>query len=336
MKHFFTIPLTYVAMVAQLEASAAVLRVNALGYSANYTDLAVAIANAGDGDTIHLEPSSVPYGDVTIDRRLVIIGPGYKLGQSTADNPGLQASSQTSKVGGVVFVAGSGGSVLMGLHFTGVVVRFDAGEDDYVISRCYFDQGGIVFNNITPLSGVRIAQCYIHGGSVVGYDLAPQTNVTIANTYLYGAIEASQGFANDWSLSHNVFEGPGVISAWDAEISDNIFDTTQPLFVNNNSIHDNIARNAGILPVGQNNLNSVDLNLHFPAVGSDDGKWDFLANSSFNDWSMDGTDVGIYGGATPYKRSGIPAIPTIYELMVPPAAVQGEPVEVTLSTRSNN
>ncbi len=48
-------------------------------------------------------------------------------------------------------------------------------------------------------------------------------------------------------------------------------------------------------------------------------------------------DLGAYGATDPYKRSGIPAVPTIYGLTVPasvsPAATT---MNVTISTRSNN
>ncbi|MBK8582287.1 MAG: hypothetical protein IPL86_10730 [Flavobacteriales bacterium] len=74
-----------------------------------FTDLAEAVANPfvsanGARDTIHLEASPMNYGSVTMAKPIVLIGPGFKLGMGTANNPDLQANNQmataTDHVGG--------------------------------------------------------------------------------------------------------------------------------------------------------------------------------------------------------------------------------------------
>lgn len=63
------------AMVSQ----ATTLRVNNTDPSAPYASINDAVNAATEGDTIMVEGSSIPYGDVTINKRVVLIGPGYWL-----------------------------------------------------------------------------------------------------------------------------------------------------------------------------------------------------------------------------------------------------------------
>jgi hypothetical protein len=44
----------------------------------------------------------------------------------------------------------------------------------------------------------------------------------------------------------------------------------------------------------------------------------------------------MFGGNDPYKVSGIPGIPTIYQLQAPANVPAGGNLPVTISTRSNN
>ena len=44
---------------------------------AQYSDLQLAVDNAAIGDTILVAGSTTSYGDITLDRKLTIIGAGY-------------------------------------------------------------------------------------------------------------------------------------------------------------------------------------------------------------------------------------------------------------------
>ena len=60
-------------------AHATTLRVNNTDSSAPYTDINDAVKAAVDGDTIMVEGSSVKYADAILDKRVVLVGPGYWL-----------------------------------------------------------------------------------------------------------------------------------------------------------------------------------------------------------------------------------------------------------------
>jgi len=343
MKTLITL-LTGVLILMSVTSQATVWRVNNLGYAATFTGTtalqdAIDSAAVAQGDTLHVEASVVTYGDVTLDKQLVLIGAGYKLGQSGSDNPNLQASAQTSKVGTITFAAFSESSIVSGLHFVNGNAYFDTGSGNYVVSRCYFQQSGIIFNNTAPLSQVHITQCYIYGGSIrLNFGTSStQSNISITNNYLYGFVETNPLFSNNWVVSHNVFDGPYNIVFWDATIRDNIFNTTNLIPLNNNSFSHNLCSSpSATLPSGSENHDGLQISQICTLTGSDDAKWHLINGVNTTYPPSDDTERGIFGGNTPYKPSGIPAIPAIYQLSADPTAIQGEPLPVTISTRSNN
>src|SRR5262245_12336996 len=97
-------------------AHATVWRVNNLGYSANFTGttaLQDAFDAASGSDTLHVEASPVDYGDVVLTGKyLIIIGPGYKLGNTPGYNPGLQARNDMATVNSITLGQGTSGTVV--------------------------------------------------------------------------------------------------------------------------------------------------------------------------------------------------------------------------------
>ena len=69
---------------------------------------------------------------------------------------------------------------------------------------------------------------------------------------------------------------------------------------------------------------------------SNDGLWVLKAGSVAIGAGVGGTDCGIFGGAKPYKLSGIPEIPAFYKLTAPSNTTSGNPYTITFSVRSNN
>ncbi len=336
-------PIVLVALLAPSFLNAAILRVNNNPlYDPDYADLQLAVDGANPFDTIHVEPSPDSYGIVSLDIPLTLIGPGFKLGTSAGSNPGLQANSQTAMVDLINFDAGSEGSHITGLHFTfSGLAQFNDGAGNYVVSRCYFDQGGVSFNNLDLLNQVLITQCYINGGTIgssVGSS-GVQSNIFITNTYLFGAVEADPALASDWVVAHNVFDGLYTIALWDAEINDNIFHETDSVLEVGNSIHHNLmASQDGTLPTGPGleNYDGLDIADLCVLTGSDDARWHLTPIALSTYPASDGTERGMYGGASPYRPSGVPAVPSIYMLQWTSPALEGGTIDVSVGTRTNN
>ncbi|MCI1752385.1 MAG: hypothetical protein LKM36_05775 [Flavobacteriales bacterium] len=309
-----------------------------------FTDLAEAVANPfvsanGARDTIHLEASPMNYGSVTMAKPIVLIGPGFKLGMGTANNPDLQANNQMATATRITLAAGSDGSVFTGIRFNGPYAGLYINDVENITAiRNFFDSDGLIFDQTPnlPFSGYIVTGNYFNlSGIATGGYSQYVSNVVISNNYFNGAIDLENSFSNV-TVANNLFDYNTVQDLWGSIFKNNIL-RLGSVNINDNDIHHNIAAGATSLPAGNNNVNSIPMtNVFNPAFTSDDTKWKLPSNSPYLTAGDDGLQLGIYGGISPYIPSGIPAIPTIYELTVPAAAIQGGTIEVTLSTRSNN
>ena len=64
-------------------ANATILRVsNVTGSSAPYSSIDEALNVANDGDTIMVDGSAIDYGNISIGKRVVLLGPGYFLNEN--------------------------------------------------------------------------------------------------------------------------------------------------------------------------------------------------------------------------------------------------------------
>ena len=97
---------------------------------------------------------------------------------------------------------------------------------------------------------------------------------------------------------------------------------------------------AAKFPAGNGNQQNKAWATIFNLTGSYDGKYSLKSGSPAIGAGTLGagtTDAGIFGGATPYRLSGIPPVPTIYALTSPQGTTPaGNIVQINLSTRSNN
>ncbi len=339
MKHLY-LPFLLI-IILSINSNADIIRVNNNGgISADYSDLQIALDSANIGDTIYLEPSSTNYGSVTVRKQLNIYGPGYFL----AENPGQQANINTSKVSDLVMAPGSAFSSISGLVITNILI-FQTGN--VAITRCHFSNTGncILFDGTGSNTNVLIAQNYIAGSTLHGAGTQTYT-VYFRNNYIGGA-----------SLNH---EGPGIVSEFmnnvintfshivnNSVFINNIFISTVGFNLNlpafNNGFENNIFRTTGT-PVDSAlgnivGVNTTSLFIGSPA-GSTDGQWQIVPGSLADDAGKEipsgtPTDCGMYGGPNPYKLSGVPAIPTIYDLVVPTSNTSGG-LNVTIKARSQN
>lgn len=305
-----------------------------------FTNLQVAADDqfVNPGDTLHLEASAISYGDLTLTKRLVIIGPGYRLGQGTANNPGLQASNLMASVGRIILDSpAANGTIITGIRCTNWLSIVNTSNIKAI--RNLFDGGGIGFSDGTG-SGYVITCNYFNDANISWWGNAAwgtYSNFVITNNYIEGLINLDPPTSNV-VIANNLFNWNGTHAPYGAEVKNNIF-VQGAMAVNNNNIHHNAAAGANNLPAGSNNLNNVVFTSVFnPAYTSDDQKWRLSANylTYMNLVGDDGTVPGMFGGSTPYRPSGIPAIPAVYQLAAPATAVQGAPINVTIGTRSND
>jgi hypothetical protein len=77
----------------------------------------------------------------------------------------------------------------------------------------------------------------------------------------------------------------------------------------------------------------------FVGTGSPDAQWQLKAGSpaigtGFGSTPQDPVDAGMFWGDKPYKLSGIPGMPVIYEINVQAVGSNSDPIKVTLKVKS--
>jgi hypothetical protein len=317
---------------------------NTPGVTADFTntDLAVASASVVNGDTIHVEASSITYTGFTLKKRLVFIGTGYFLGGANA-NTGLQANVNAAVIASIYVDTLCSGSQFTGLTFN-VSPNFQgasdngAGTDNLVFTRCninFFQTYGYTNTNNT-VTGFVFNKCYIQGLSLAVY--RPQ-NCEFTNNIFSGSLDLSNVLSLNNLVRNNVFRSS--ITMFNGYFSNNII-TGTTFTLTNVTIRNNISTGTN-LPVGSGNINSAtDAALFQGLTGnSTDGQWRLKAGSpafaAGETVSAITPDCGAFGTADPYVLSGIPPIPTIYSLTVPASiATSATTMPITISTKSNN
>jgi len=302
---------------------------------AQYSDLQTAIDDANEGDTLIIFTSATSYGNITVSKRLVLVGEGHFI----CSNPNASVIGTVSLQDGTFPATEPDSSIFVSLFFTGAITSFSANVDGIRFERCNFNSSN---NSILP-SG---------GGSINGW-------IVINNIFQF--IDASSGTiylvnlnnGTDHFFSNNLFILPNILSN-----GINYFlgfsNSSTNIFNNNIFIHLNtpssLAKNFGSFTNGtfvNNIFYGLDLNnclncIYFanltwlsfdngdiPAANNlldTDPKFVDLSNGSTpcNDFHLDigspalsaganGDDLGIFGGNQTFEEilSGLPSSPII-------------------------
>ncbi|GAB3838284.1 hypothetical protein [Hymenobacter jeollabukensis] len=325
MKKLYASLLTGLLLAATTLATQAqtIRRVNNSGITGTniYSTIQLAHDASVAGDIIQVEPSSTGYGTLTCSKNVTIVGPGYFLGSS--QNAGLQANPTSAQLGTVYFNTGSAGASIAGLTLSDMYI----GTSNVTVQRNYFTSWLYVGYATTGQSNLNIRQNYLYGLSYYNY---VANNVLVTNNIIYATSVNLQGcsgeFTNNVALSS--------VSMDNFNVRNNYFASS---FTPSNNIYSyNISAQAGF-STANNNQNNVPQASVFTLApgGSQFDAWYQLKTGTnpARGTGQSGTDIGAFGGNTPYKLSGIPAIPTIYQFN---QTLNGNTLNVNLSTRSNN
>jgi hypothetical protein len=155
------------------------------------------------------------------------------------------------------------------------------------------------------------------------------SNILIANNYFNGIVYTSGSFSgifannifaitttiNNSTLVNNI--AFGTVTMTNCIYTYNIGTSTQ--FGNQNGNQQNVSQS--VLFVGLTG-------------NSTDGQWKLKTGSPAIGAGEGGTDIGMYGGETPYVLSGIPPIPAIYSLDA--QSLPSNTLDVNLKAKSHN
>lgn len=336
-----TLPLTLCAKIWIVDS-------NPGSASKDFVNLQAAHDGASAGDTLYLIGSGVSYisSKVTINKRLVIIGPGYFL-----ENPDTQVSLLSATLDkstnpceeGLVFAAGSEGSVLMGVTMIG---QIRISTSNILIKRNTFRW---------RLCGSSLAAYIRVQGSFItitqNYMQPPETgfgpsilvdpgfsNISIRNNHLsthssstYSVISSGSGL----EISNNVIQR--TLNVSNAFIQNNLFySAVNPILAPGSVIRNNISISSIPFAATNGNLVNVPLATIVDGTGSTDVQWKLKEGSPAIGTGYEGTDMGMFGGDEPYVLSGIPPIPTIYQLNAPTTGEKNTGLPITIKAKSNN
>ena len=302
---------------------------NNSGVSADFTTAQAANNDSRvvAGDTIHLEPSPVSYGDLTAKKRLVWLSVGNFLGQ----NPGMQYSGTPGSVDNLQVDTSANGSAFS------ITIRsvLTIGSSSTTFDRCYV--GGNV--NITNTSGgIPANNIIINSFITTSLGINYGSNQIIANNIIGGHIDMSSNTSA--RITNNVIKALGdsyYNNIYNSVFQNNIIkiNPTYPCNFYNTSIENNMTSGT-FLPTTNGNMINVDMSTVFVnPTGTADRDFMLKAGSPAIGSGLNGIDMGAFGGLNPFKLALVPSIPSIYKI-VAPIAPAGPTMNVTFSTKSNN
>ncbi|SMO54818.1 hypothetical protein SAMN06265379_102411 [Saccharicrinis carchari] len=283
-----------------------------------YTNWADAYAAVSAGDTIYVYGSNFDHGHVSISKRLTIIGPGYFLDE----NLETQVEKKMALFNSISLETGSDGSVFMGVSLT---------------SNVY----GIKFNNI--VENITIAKCYISNISFTIYNEYVYNNIIIKGCYFYSRLDANNnynGVLSNLVFANNIINGSFSVNEGSSGIiSNNIFlhntlnfgtsssfEIYNNIFLNTNTnnftiqplpdaaVHHNISLTGAFGNDNNNFIAPLSTLFNTDENASTDAKYQLSQNSPAKGAGSNGSDIGAFGGPVPYRLSGLPNLPNIYEL----------------------
>lgn len=88
------------------------------------------------------------------------------------------------------------------------------------------------------------------------------------------------------------------------------------------------------LPAGGGNINNLNLTDVFVASGNEETRWMLKAGSPAIGSGFDGVDMGFFGGANPYRLSGLAPRPRITRFVVPAAATDATGLQFEVDAKA--
>jgi hypothetical protein len=335
---------------------------NTPGVVADYKTLQGALDSVAPGTLILLQPGISTYGEVTVSKRVGIIGAGYFLNQNA--EPNRQATPRESVVSLIVFDAGSNGSYITGISMTGNTNtgqnRFNfSNTSDITISRCLIHPGSnqwIAY--MYRSSAVTIKQSYIRvpGGGGHAYILSSRestglqffNNIFTSDGDGYGFILPTEYFSNYTAsilfknnVMHNV-GNPIYYPSACTMINNIIFQTSSGYNQVNAVAASNNVGNATYSAAGPNIVNAVKTDVFVlnsdPSISSIDAAWKLKPGSAAIGYAQGGGDCGAFGGEPNerYELSGIAEfVPNIFYMNVPAVGTTNGGLPVHIKVRAN-
>lgn len=330
----------------------------------DYTTLQLAhdAATTLAGDTIQVYSGIAP-GGLVQTKKIIIIGIGYyTAGTGLNANLNSITTGTPIDIGNIYYTSASTG--VAGSEYQGVRVgciiqgNVAALVNNISFLRCDF----VSFNGLSSpagnLSNLKFRQCINIGNASSFLNSVTLSGCVIENSIL--SLNHFMSAAGNWATGSTCyFKNCSYVQSllsggnlgfgnynclaenctFQAYTFSNYANTTfNNCFITSNAVAPLVPAVTGSGNIFTNNADAGNTFVGYPTQGSfsNDGKWVLKAGSPAIGFGTGGVDNGIYGGATPYKLSGIPATPAFYKLSAPSTNAISNPYQITFSVRSNN
>lgn len=296
---------------------------------------------AAANDILIIEPSAATYGNLILTKPLKIYGNGYFLTTNTE----LKADQRNSTLDNIHFDTGSGGSEMYGMTIpSGVFIR---GVSNITISRNNIefvslenvDWFGTAGNtNVSNVLFLRNYMNYFYVNGTAGYTLS---NVFVNNNII-GYITGMTGSGTQsWIIRNNTFTyaSGSTTSIVNSVFENNFIYDGGALTFTNVTFSYNVSTGA-TFSGGIGNVNNYDYITNNELFGttdySADEAYQIKAGSPLKTLGSSSSEVGAYGGSSPYIISGIPPNPSITSMVNTSTGDNATPLKATITVKSNN
>ena len=331
----------FVAIASMVHATVLILDQNGNAPSGSniYGTFPLALDAASSGDTILVIPSTSSYGNFGISIPLVIIGAGF--------NPDSQVPT-TSKAATVTINSGQNGTAIIGMEITLINIGNGAGSlNNIMIENNKI--GRLKNQGISNLASVIIRQNIFEAPvnqSPITLSTATQSDILVSNNIIsrgssgsnyYGPSVTSGGVTFDYNLFlGNWANHAAFLQLVDCYVTNNIFYGSSPGFTSASSNVDyqnNISFGGATntFPPSGTNItatNNGSSDPDFVDLSSGTFKYLYTLDATLKTGSpaltagIGSTEIGIYGGSSPFKNSGS-VVPVVKSLLLPTTIQQG-------------
>jgi hypothetical protein len=347
MNKLVILTISLVLNVVVLKGAVLIIDQNANAPAGTFSSFTLAQNAAVDGDTILVIPNTATYGNASITKPLTVIGVGF--------NPQTEMGIKSSFTNITINVNVTSGTKIIGL----VVNSLNLGNTQGTISNVLIEnsQLNILSHSATVISNVIIRQNLFQSGNnqiPITLNASNQSNIIVTNNIFssggtgYGPYTIGGGITYD----HNLFLSstrPAFYQISNCIVRNNIFferNTTADLGYTNVVFDNNLSFNATsneLPPVGTNvkgTGNLVNQDPQLLNLPSGIATFDFTLDPGLGVGSpaiaagTDGTELGIYGGSSPYKNTGS-VLPVVKQFTMPTNVQEGTNTDATVIITGN-
>ncbi len=338
MKKITSLVLIVLGAITAVKAQNIITVDNSVGSSAQFSDLQTAISNASSGDIIQVHPSETNYGNIEVDKPLILIGFSHNSPDKQTLITDLTLSANASNVTVTGFRVTDDFFINNGTPVTNIILENNFFSSSMVISNGGVDNLMLRGNVINTLGNTASS-----GSSF--------TNAIITNNIFYGNLNVR--LHESVTIKNNIFLNSEVFNSRDetgnATVQNSIFiansagtaDANNPgVNFENSLIFNRSTGNANAL-VGTNNIVNIDPlfvedndnTIYEPQI--DD--YHLQAGSQAINAGVNGEDLGIFdGGSFTFNNFGFTnGIPTVNIDAISTTVAPGQNLNVIISTTNH-